>query len=134
MLVLMQCALGHLCLVSICSLSCIWGERQCLEATLHSAGCGRPCRQVGPESGWRRRHRLLLTTARWSSMMYKIEFVGKRGILNFLRFRAVAAQHGVAAMAGGLAGGVGSSLNLILCTRRDLAECGGTRSFLLQSL
>ena len=46
--------------------------------------------------------------------MYKIEFVGKFEFYTFQR--AAAAQHGVAAMAGGLAGGVGSSLDFILCT------------------
>ena len=46
--------------------------------------------------------------------MYKIEFVGN---FKFYMFqRAAAAQHGVAAMAGGLAGGVGASLDLVLCT------------------
>ena len=46
--------------------------------------------------------------------MYKIMDVGK---FEFYMFqRVAAAQHGVAAMAGGLAGGVGSSLDLVLCT------------------
>ena len=51
-------------------------------------------------------------------MMYKIEYTcGERENLEFYMFqRAAAAQHGVAAMAGGLAGGVGSSLDFILCT------------------